>query len=90
MLHTPGPWKVQRGAHGYGYVLSVDATKVAAFGSAQIPNDEAVANSILIAAAPDLLAALIEIADRDNKNGSLPEAYRSIVDRALSPILTKV
>ena len=31
-----------------------------------------------------LTAALIEMRDRDNRNGSLPPAYREIIDAALT------
>lgn len=31
------------------------------------------------------MAALVEIRDRDDRNGSLPPAYRAIIDAALTP-----
>ena len=71
--HTPGPWEVKRSRSGYPYriyapnaddhrngAVGRDVTRWGAF---SLPSSkEAEANARLIAAAPDLLEALREIA----------------------------
>jgi len=64
--HTPGPWEVVRNSQGYPYAIKapngnrgpggiVNVTRWAAIG---LPSSqEGEANALLIAAAPDLLAA---------------------------------
>lgn len=76
--HTPGPWIVRHGAtdsviHAssvngniacvYGYVVHGSGTK------SMSKAGQREANAALIAAAPDLLAALQRIADSDGFNG---------------------
>lgn len=61
--HTPGPWQIQRGVPiGFGLVASAGLRQkiVSAEG---VSDSEADANARLIAAAPDLLAALQAIED---------------------------
>lgn len=65
--HTPGPWEVMKplGPGDYG-VLSEHVNAGGNFYVATIPNgqhEEALANAALIAAAPDLLAELKNLAD---------------------------
>ena len=63
--HTPGPWTVENGKRARGYMTAVMRD---GFAIADVPclrgdpydDDEADANAHLIAAAPDLLAALQE------------------------------
>ena len=69
--HTPGPWEVgghDDGVPGYVYCDNEFGSAVAiAYGDALaytcLPRDEQEANARLIAAAPDLLAALVEMRD---------------------------
>ena len=64
--HTPGPWTV-RDHGGYIEVETPDEPTVAHFGSLSFDgadHDWALANARLIAAAPELLAALKAMADR--------------------------
>lgn len=59
--HTPGPWVVGEGLRGYDFGI-VKKIEMAEIGIADIPEGvhvgEAEANARLIAAAPDMLAAL--------------------------------
>lgn len=67
--HTKGPWKVGQYLGSLRqFVIHMDIGDNArgsdvAFTSAAFGNDETIANARLIAAAPDLLEALIELAD---------------------------
>lgn len=54
--HTPGPWTV-RGPTGYLNQTAIDPAIGCAYGS----GDEVQANAALIAAAPELLEALVAI-----------------------------
>lgn len=70
--HTPGPWHVEEGLHQIRhYVVYIGprnaAKDVVCVGGAGGPDDvhaEDGANALLIAAAPDLLAALKDAAER--------------------------
>jgi len=53
--HTPGPWRLYRRAFNHAYVIESDDVLVARMVGV---NDTVTANARLIAAAPDLLAAL--------------------------------
>lgn len=53
MSHTPGPWE----ARG-GYVCDSKAVTLLIAENAYRPEDEAIANAVLAAAAPELLEAL--------------------------------
>lgn len=63
--HTPGPWRhTNRGS-----VIGADNCAVVSCQDCRL-TDEAVANARLIAAAPDLLAALIDLVERcDGEEG---------------------
>lgn len=52
--HTPGPWSLNK----YGEPVDANGENIRAKGLALTNTDEAKANSVLIAAAPDLLDAL--------------------------------
>lgn len=83
--HTPGPWQwVDRG--GWFALLAANGTRVADDGSAADeygrkidPEDkgESGANARLIAAAPELLAALVELVESNGEHG-LKEARDAI------------
>jgi len=78
--HTPGPWSALRHEPGDTIIIADmdggcdDLAEVFYSGRATVqqPHDEALANARLIAAAPDLLAALQEalpaIANRERHN----------------------
>ena len=57
--HTPGPWEIRDIHTGHGPVLLNDRNKIIATFDTGGPNE---ADARLIAAAPDLLAALKDIA----------------------------
>jgi len=72
MKHTPGPWKIDTsyatmlviGSEGGVSVAEVDcAMSTMDFETRIDPIDEEQANASLIAAAPELLAALIDLED---------------------------
>jgi hypothetical protein len=65
--HTPGPWKVdqQRRAHGYNVAVfsgDIAVADVPGIGKDPANDPEADANARLIAAAPELLGALDDLA----------------------------
>ena len=69
--HTPGPWTV-RDHGGYIEVETPDEPPVAHFGDLSINGPDhnwALANARLIAAAPDMAAALAAIISRAEWNG---------------------
>jgi hypothetical protein len=55
--HTPGPWRIRGGLNGDGTVEAVTNNRGVAW-PIDIGTDEGEANARLIAAAPELLAAL--------------------------------
>lgn len=63
-MHTPGPWEVRKTASGNPFIYS-GKINVAGVAMARHGIDVATseANARLIAAAPELLAALIELRD---------------------------
>lgn len=61
--HTPGPWYIGMRPGPMIYGDAPRGAQVADMSGPLIPADENSANARLIAAAPDLLAALREIAD---------------------------
>lgn len=61
MAHTPGPWSVQRESDGAPYVYIRSS---AALGQIATVYERPSANAPLIAAAPDLLAALVAVLER--------------------------
>ena len=62
--HTPGPWKFGKclSMRSYKWVVAYDTDKGRGVQVALV--DSGSANASLIAAAPELLAALIDLADR--------------------------
>ena len=82
MAHTKGPWVICWGRHGT-YPLGVHnrtANVITAFGRPASP--EAIANAHLIAAAPDLLAALKAIVAHDDGNEPGLWKFQSSLDAA--------
>jgi len=62
--HTPGPWSVHGSYIGAGNKRSMKVVAtVANMPSDEMSPDEVAANAALVAAAPDLLAALVDAAD---------------------------
>ena len=70
MTHTPGPWHVQHQAYFWHIMHSSngpnwrDVSGIATIQSVSPTAEQAEANAKLIAAAPDLLAALQAVASR--------------------------
>jgi len=58
--HTPGPWKIAKDNYGVERVWDsrLDCDIACCEGDGSLPREERVANTRLIAAAPELLAAL--------------------------------
>ena len=81
--HTPGPWKVNPAAHGCA-VESEDGASVAWCGN-NVSTRHGVApfraNARLIAAAPDMLAALERV---EYDHGDLPSETREAVINAIA------
>ena len=87
--HTPGPWVVNAlpsdpyvvfggGIHGNGEPRQICVTANGFFGC-----DESIANARLIAAAPDLLAALVAVLnDFPGTKNARTEAARSAIAKA--------
>jgi len=88
--HTPGPWRIVRSSK---YTGDADDTEImsveAANGQTMLFTDSGYfkpmeANARLIAAAPELLGALealVEVNDRDLKNGIVDYAKGSAIDK---------
>jgi hypothetical protein len=84
--HTPGPWKIRTDGNGKTYVVTSLVYIAQVFisdNSIDAPIDEA--NARLIAAAPDLLRALSELAVACAEDGSCP--YRFMAADALSVVM---
>ena len=85
MSHTPGPWRWKLEEFGSYRLIAKDGTKVADDGSADGEyggwmNDPNEPNARLIAAAPDLLEALVDLL------GWQTLAPHDVVDRARAAI----
>jgi hypothetical protein len=85
--HTPGPWQVDQDGAGWYIESNPERDHSIAFGrwadqeEAPDANDnEKLANARLIAAAPDLLAACIEVASGYSTRGS--EMARAAIAKA--------
>jgi len=62
--HTPGPWDMDHLQHGDNLILSKSGYVIASVGGRlRAYQHQQKANAALIAAAPDLLEALIEVSD---------------------------
>lgn len=86
--HTPGPWAVEK---RYGDVVDVNGRTLCVHGMALTSTEEAKANSLLMAAAPELLATLQElvadIADRfDMDSPSTNPGIKSAIAEARAAI----
>lgn len=70
--HTPGPWELDEGDDGDNFTIRADGEFVTRLTKSRYTDDrrdpEAYANAALIAAAPDLLAALKALADEYGPN----------------------
>jgi hypothetical protein len=87
--HTPGPWAVERGPDGYEIVSRSPhlSASVAGISARHSPTGDADAR--LIAAAPELLAALIgmvELHDNLKTKGVLPADYGIAAGKAHAAI----
>lgn len=79
--HTPGPWEaVDRLTVRSAYVMG-DRNK-AGWEVARLPESALAGDSALIAAAPDLLAALRPIAERGEISAKVIEAARAAIAKA--------
>ena len=87
MSHTPGPWEVET-AHGYPWHVRDSDTcnticRIGAHASAIEEEEVNEANARLIAAAPDLLAALTPFANAALRRGLVdPMTDRPLADNA--------
>lgn len=90
MPHTPGPWQFYRlsGDDGLGYIRAdpEDGLEIAHHGDSGRAREENEANGALIAAAPDLLAALKAMVDELSDEGDWPifDAARAAIAKAES------
>lgn len=75
--HTPGPWRIATGdeENGYGVLGDEKPAKSTNWPGATVSDHVCIAdgkaNARLIAAAPDLLAALIQLLDTVSDDGTL-------------------
>src|SRR6185369_4200612 len=81
---TAGPWYVSRCTHDNAIVDETNGTTIAVVYGRNAGSE---ANAQLIAAAPDLLAALTELVrEADTQGGSIRTVRRVTVDQARSAI----
>lgn len=83
--HTPAPWS--DGLHHQGHLaIQSDNGRLVAFCGAISRNDgqlENLANARLIAAAPDLLACLLDVLDADGDLDAMDfNRYRAVIAKA--------
>lgn len=64
--HTPGPWLIESGGKSHKSINSTNGACVADVWRINVSRQEAAANTRLIAAAPELLEMLIQLADYAN------------------------
>ena len=87
MKHTPGPWKLRRQAvGGFGFYIetvdqSHDNTYIGDVGGGLQTQPEIEANAKIIAAAPDMLKALIEIEGEVFDDDANVKILFDIIDR---------
>lgn len=83
---TPGPWAATEEAHGWAYVTSAGSAYPGNVATCwQQPGSVALANARLMAAAPELLAALRSFASLPSDTpppGILPSAWREALAAA--------
>lgn len=92
MTHTPGPWRVNlhhtktSAGRNYGFVMADGIVPIAAvtLGVEGVAEDEGRANAALIAAAPDLLAALQLVWDTYGFDPSIDSAIWQTVRAAIA------
>ena len=87
-VHTPGPWAVEAAPNGYTYIRAKHRAEIALVGSENMLADDssAASNALLIAAAPDLLAALQAVASQLRLYGEVKSgrAIEDIVNDAIN------
>jgi len=76
--HTPGPWTIQHGASPRVYLIN--GPQGHAVGEVVYSDTRNPSDAQLIAAAPDLLRALVDLLD-DQRDASLP-----VLDRARAAV----
>ena len=90
--HTPGPWGLMEHRDGY-YALTPPDGRCSYFGKLPCQDAEDHANAALISAAPDLLAALVEMHalyadhaqyDEEGYETAAINAARAAIDKATS------
>lgn len=87
MNHTPGPWHRNIRANGKYPVVFAGRNQHVAKVEQQSTGAETEANIDLIAAAPDLLACLLDVLDADGDLYAMDfDRYRAVVDRALGAV----
>lgn len=78
--HTPGPWREFRDNDSHD-VIAPDGTHIAGME----PGPQQDGNARIIAAAPDMLAALEHIAARETQRGDWPDSLTErMVDAAIA------
>ena len=75
MKHTPGPWKTIKTFGGVTHVMTQDDKSIALLRGYKHPYS---ANARLIAAAPDLLDALLMVLDDPNALDGRPRTYEYV------------
>lgn len=79
-MHTPGPW-INGGAVGYGILVSSEARLICVvYGPPGVEFPEGNAN--LIAAAPELLAALKEVVRLTDRKTDIWDAAKAAISKA--------
>jgi len=89
--HTPGPWR-QQGAPNSHRVNAVSSGPVAVASERFMSREERIANARLIAAAPDLLAALKdwqELRDSEGDDGRDVVEWIERVERQMRAAIAK-
>jgi hypothetical protein len=79
MKHTPGPWHRNIRANGHYPVVFAGRNQHVAIATQQTDGAETEANIDLIAAAPDLLAALCAVADDSIAMQGFHEQFRATI-----------
>lgn len=78
--HTPGPWTIQHGNSSRVYLIN--SPQGHAVGEIVYTDTRNPADAQLIAAAPDLLAALVEMHQQFKANADYDEYDAEIIERA--------
>lgn len=82
--HTPGPWKLERHGKGHGYdvVGGGPEPETVVYDVRNTRHEQALANARLIAAAPDLLAALKDVLFATKGSSGILDRAREAVAKA--------